>query len=425
MITEVRARNAFSFAEPIILSAKADMRTKKFSSNLLNYDNINIVKSLGIFGPNNVGKTCLIQCIKCIKNILLNKHFSLHPNLFTKSPVCELGISFIYKNHEYSYDVVYSAETKEFLSEKFSETNFDLYKNKKNNIIFYRDSQKDEYSFDDETISNAMQMISRNNILIHLIDSEKSEKLKEYKDILMSFADKIDIINMNNIPLQKTIELLKDKNNLQDKIVAFIKQADLDLDDFKLVPAEELAFEVEQNGTATAEEDVLNIPNKIIDQLRLTSVHKGIDVPSIIFDSTGTKKIVALSSYIIEALENGRIIVIDELDSSLHFKLTRAIITMFNNELNNNAQIIFTAHDTNLIDCKKLFRKDQIWFIHKDREGVYVYSLLEFTAQDGIRDTTDINDKYCKGIFGALPEPEFIDTLISIHHKNGGAINDT
>ncbi len=425
MITEIRARNVFAFGENILLSTKADMRTKKFTANLFKYDNINVVKSLGVFGPNNVGKTCLIKCVKCIKQILLNERFSLFTNLFSHNPICELGISFIHNGQEYSYDFVYSAKSREFLSENFTETIFDSYKNKKTKVIFCRDYQTDTFIFEDETIANAMQMISRNNILIHLIDSDKSEKLREYKEILTSFANKIDIINMNNIPLQKTIELLKDKNNLQDKIVAFIKQADLDLDDFKLLPPEELAVEVEKNSNTSAEEEVLNIPNKIIEQLRLTSVHKGIDVPSLLFDSTGTKKIVALSSYVIEALEDGRIILIDELDSSLHFKLTRAIIAMFNNELNMKAQIIFTAHDTNLIDCKKLFRKDQIWFIHKDPKGVYVYSLLAFTAQDGVRDTTDINDKYRKGILGALPEPEFIDTLISIHAKSGGANNDT
>ena len=53
-----------------------------------------------------------------------------------------------------------------------------------------------------------------------------------------------------------------------------------------------------------------------------------------------------------------------------------------------------------------MFRKEQIWFVHKDEEGVYVYSLADFTAEDGIRDTTDIIEKYKKGVLGALPDPE-------------------
>ena len=102
------------------------------------------------------------------------------------------------------------------------------------------------------------------------------------------------------------------------------------------------------------------------------------------------------------------------MDSSIHFKLTRAIVALFNNELNTNAQMIFTIHDINLMDCKRMFRKEQIWFVHKDEEGVYVYSLADFTAQEGVRDTTDVMEKYRKGALGALPDPELIKSLLSI-----------
>ena len=87
---------------------------------------------------------------------------------------------------------------------------------------------------------------------------------------------------------------------------------------------------------------------------------------------------------------------------------------MFNNELNTSAQMIFTVHDINLMDCKRMFRKEQIWFVHKDEEGVYVYSLADFTAQQGVRDTTDVMEKYRKGALGALPDPELINSLLSI-----------
>ena len=167
------------------------------------------------------------------------------------------------------------------------------------------------------------------------------------------------------------------------------------------------------------EEKALDIPEQIMDQIRLVSVYKGVHVPSILFDSTGTKKIAALASYIIEGIEQGRILVVDELDSSLHFKLTRAIVAMFNNELNMGAQLIFTIHDINLMDCKKMFRKEQIWFVHKDESGVYVYSLGDFTAQQGVRDTTDIMEKYRRGALGALPDPELIGSLLDMKGNRG------
>lgn len=136
------------------------------------------------------------------------------------------------------------------------------------------------------------------------------------------------------------------------------------------------------------------------------------------------KKIAALASYIIEGLEQGRVLVVDELDSGIHFKLTRAIVAMFNNELNTNAQLIFTVHDINLMDCKRLFRKEQIWFVHKDESGVYVYSLADFTAEDGVRDTTDIMEKYRKGVLGALPDPDLIRTLLDIKGNKEEQFNE-
>ena len=117
-------------------------------------------------------------------------------------------------------------------------------------------------------------------------------------------------------------------------------------------------------------------------------------------------------------------LVVDELDSSIHFKLTRAIVAMFNNELNTDAQLIFTVHDIDLMDCKRMFRKEQIWFVHKDKDGVYVYSLADFTAQQGVRDTSDVMEKYRKGVFGAIQEPELINSLLSIKDDEEGAAED-
>ena len=127
----------------------------------------------------------------------------------------------------------------------------------------------------------------------------------------------------------------------------------------------------------------------------------------------------ALASYVIDALENGRILIVDELDNSLHFKLTRGIIALFNNELNNSAQLIATVHDVSLLDCQTLFRKEQIWFTHKDQENAYLYSLAEFKSKEsGVRDTSDLIEKYRKGVFGALPEPDLFRSLLEVK-QNG------
>ena len=413
MMIEVRASNCYAFEKEIIFSMKADMRNKKFAANVHRENNFNVLKTAGIYGPNNAGKTCLIKCIRAIKRVLLNEKSGLMKNIFTDSDICELGVTFMQSGKKFSFDFKYDVRKEEYIYESFSEIFKDQYNNEREVCWLKKDCVNEIYQCMDEDVQVMIPIVSKNNLLCYLIDTSKFQYVHEMKQILIGFADKIDIINMNDIPMKHTIELMKNKNQLQHKVVEFIKNADLYMDNFEYVDMDKIQLDVGEDNEKP-EEKVLDIPENIMDQIRLVSTYKGIHVPSMLFDSTGTKKIAAIASYVIEALEQGRILVVDELDSSIHFKLTRAIVAMFNNELNTNSQMIFTVHDINLMDCKRMFRKEQIWFIHKDEEGVYVYSLADFTAQQGVRDTTDVMEKYRKGALGALPDPELINSLLSI-----------
>ncbi len=413
MLIELRAKNCFSFSDEIRFSTKADMRNKKFSSNVHTENNFNILKTVGIYGPNNAGKTCLVKCIRSAKNILLNQKPRIMPNIFQESTICQLGITFLEEGREFSYDFWYDDKKEEYPYEKFAEITKDQYGNEKETVWLLKDIINGNCQYGDEDLLKMMPLISQSNLLFYLVDSSKFQQLAEMKRIVTKFASRIDIVNMNNIPLKRTINLMKNQNDLQRKVVEFIKNSDLYMDDFEYVDMDKIRVKMDSDEEKP-EEKALDIPEQIMDQIRLVSVYRGVAVPSVLFDSTGTKKIAALASYIIEGIEQGRILVVDELDSSIHFKLTRAIVAMFNNELNTNAQMIFTVHDINLMDCKKMFRKEQIWFVHKDNTGIYVYSLAEFTAQQGVRDTTDIMEKYRKGVLGALPDPELIRSLLSL-----------
>ena len=423
MIIELRAKNCFSFEDPIVFSMKADMRNKKFASNVHRENNFNILKTAGIYGPNNAGKSCLVKCFNAIKKIMLNKKPNLMPNLFTKNSICELGITFLAEGREFSYDLHYDAQNEEFLYEKFLEIQKDQYGNEKEILWLEKDTVNQRYSCIDQDVLLMIPLLSSNNLLCYVIDASKFEHLEKMKKIIIEFAQKIDILNMNNIPMKKTIELMKNKGGLQRKVVEFIKNADLYMDNFEHVDMDQIKID-DRTENEKPDEEVLNMREKLMEQIRLVSTYKGVKVPSLIFDSTGTKKIATLASYIIEGLEKGRILIVDELDSSIHFKITRAIVEMFNNELNTNAQMIFTVHDINLMDCKRMFRKEQIWFVHKDQDGVYVYSLADFTARQGVRDTTDIMEKYRKGALGALPDPELINSLLDTKGNKKGEVAD-
>jgi hypothetical protein len=119
-------------------------------------------------------------------------------------------------------------------------------------------------------------------------------------------------------------------------------------------------------------------------------------------ESQGTQKLFAYAAPIIETLANSGILVIDEMDARFHPLLTREIVRLFQSPETNpkNAQIIFATHDTNLLDPRE-FRRDQIWFVEKDRFGAsHLYSLAEFK---GIRKDADFEQEYLRGRYGAVP----------------------
>ncbi len=415
MLLSLKVNNCFIYDKEVEFSMRANMHQKRFISNLISINNSNVLKSSIILGPNNTGKTNLVRILATIKDIILNGKLKLSKNLFVDNNLCTLEIVFLDHGHEYGFEIKYDVSNEEYVYERFYEISYDIHKNKKISNLIVRDFLQDIYYCEnDELLLSIMKVSSKNNILIHLVDVNKFDKLKSIKDILVAFASKIDIVDMNNIPISKTIELLKKSDENKQKIVDFILSADLALEDFRYLNDDELKIELAINDdNSKAQENVLNTSSSFIDMLHLASVYKGKIVPSILFDSTGTKKVAALASYVIDSLENGRILVVDELDNSLHFKITRAIIALYNNELNESAQLICTVHDISLLDCQKLFRKDQIWFTHKDQENVYLYSLIEFTSdKDGIRETSALIEKYKQGVFGAIPDPDLLNVLI-------------
>lgn len=125
-------------------------------------------------------------------------------------------------------------------------------------------------------------------------------------------------------------------------------------------------------------------------------------------ESEGTKKLFGLAGLIIKAIQNGTILVVDEFDSKIHPNLCRKLVTMFNSsEQNpNGAQLIFSTHDTNLLD-NKLLRRDQICFVKKtSRESSKVYELMDVVLDNGHKPRNDSNyeKNYLAGNYDNIAE---------------------
>ena len=420
MLLTLKVNNYLIYNSEMEFSMQANMHFKRFPNNVATIDGVNALKTAILIGPNNSGKTNFVRTIATLKEIMLGKGTLLNGNLFSNNPIVEISVSFLERGTENLFEIKYDTSQKEYIYERFARVERDQFKNVKNIDLLIRDSVNKQYYSEDVGLNVAMKVAAKNNIIAYLVDTVGFPCLEEIKKTIIAFATRIDIVDMNNIPIRKTIEMLKASNEDQQRIANFVLDADLYLDDFKYLSDDEIKIVLnEQNvGKAKPQENALNAMVPLAEMLHLASVYKGVTVPSMLFDSTGTKKMAALASYVIDALEKGHILVIDELDNSLHFRLTRAIIALFNNELNHSAQLIATVHDISLLDCQTLFRKEQIWFTHKDREGVYLYSLAEFTTEKtGVRDTSDLIEKYRKGVFGALPEPDLFQSLLEVKQR--------
>lgn len=124
-------------------------------------------------------------------------------------------------------------------------------------------------------------------------------------------------------------------------------------------------------------------------------------------ESQGTQKLFELAGPLFEALHQGRLLVMDELDAKMHPLISQHIIRLFSNEKTNphHAQLLFTTHDTNLLSSH-LLRRDQIWFTEKDKaESTDLYSLMNIVLPDGTKPRGDGNleRNYIKGRYGAIP----------------------
>ena len=134
-------------------------------------------------------------------------------------------------------------------------------------------------------------------------------------------------------------------------------------------------------------------------------------------ESFGTRSLFLIGCYILQALQNGSPFFIDEMDSGLHSYITQLIVDIFRNERinRNNAQLIFTTHDVNLLD-QNTIRKDQVWFTEKNEQGVSeIFSLSDF---EDVREDTLFAKWYLNNKFGGVPSLKPLEKLFVDYGKN-------
>jgi AAA15 family ATPase/GTPase len=247
------------------------------------------------------------------------------------------------------------------------------------------------------------RFVRSNSLFISHAAQNNHPQLTEVFDF---FQDKINILIHIDTPY-----ILDDSNNtnFQNQIAKLLSEADTGIADLKMESTPEtlnsslthfIQQEMENRGINITMKDITDVG-----KLDVITIHKMNDSEQEVeFDiddeSDGTQRLFEIAGLWLYVLEYGEVILIDELDRSLHPVLSKALIKMFNNpEINkNNAQLIFTTHDTTLLDGE-IFRPDQIWFTEKDNSMTKLYSLLDFRP----RENESLQKGYLLGRYGAIP----------------------
>lgn len=393
MLVNFTVNNYRSFRQERTFSLEA-ASIKEHKESVNKADKYRILPVAVMYGANSSGKSNLILAISTMRNMVLrsvqlNEGDRLPFDPFALDETSEkeptsFEIQFIQNKVLYRYGFEYNkAEIiSEWLYEKrFGEKEYELFVRSRDLIDVSPKRFAEGLGKEDLTNSNRLFLS-----LVAQLKGEKSNSVIGWFR-RCNVLSGIDSGGYEAFSLRMFLEHL----NGEDEAQAFFKTLQLGFNSFSVHQANIDIYQLTshnvygENGAVVGER----------------SFHKDK------MESEGTKKVIELSGPLFDTLNNGKPLIIDELDAKLHPLLTRNIVLLFMDPERNphGAQLIFATHDTNLLDLD-ILRRDQIWFAEKDNmEATDLYSLVEFKNEDGkkVRNDRDIKKDYIRGRYGAIP----------------------
>ncbi len=382
MVLEIRLRNIFSFRDEAVLNLQAariqSKKARELEGNLFSVDGEQMLKSVAVFGANASGKSNVIKAIRaCVEMVRFSHNYNADTK-FAVSPFKFEGyadkpssfyIRFLLNGVEYEYSFSFMHD------EIITETLY-FYPNGRRSLVFSRDEsngteKKEVYEF--KPVIRRPFDVADNTSRKTLYLSRASQMDREIaQKIFLFFCE--DIVLDYRMPNRDSLDNLFKEH--KEQMLEVLKTADSDIIDFKI-----------QNNA-------------------ITTYHR--NNPSVPFDfemeeSEGTKTLFRMMARMIDIIHEGKTLLVDEIDNSLHTQLVKFVIGMFNHS--DHAQLLYTTHNTHLLNTDFL-RRDQVYFVNKREDGSSdLYSLFDFKD---FRDTLDMEKAYLQGRFDAIP---YISTL--------------
>ncbi len=429
MLVEFRVANYRSIGEEQVLSLRPDSKKGDGDNNLVVDGKYSALNALALYGANASGKSNLLLSMSLLDSLL---HLSARASSTTKLPYdpfllregwdqkpTKFEITFLVQGVKYRYGVEYSLDVieREWLYKKSVGREVNIFLRVGETIdptIALKGNAK--------IIDAAIEATRANSLFLSTCDMFNIEEARIVFQWFRNFK-MIDGLNSASEEME-TVSLWQHGNQeFRDRINAFLGRMNLGLTAIEVTTkdfdASELPELLDENtrraliGRLTGKMSYsVQAQHKLYsasgDETK-AHLHWKLDER----ESAGTIKAFHLSGPILWALENGGVLIIDEIEAKLHPIMTLDTISLFlNPDTNpNHAQLIFATHDTNLLSYSNL-RRDQIYFAEKNQwESTEIYSLSDFVYVDQKGDgstkrerpDTDKEKRYIEGRYGAIP----------------------
>ena len=409
MLLDIEVENLKSFKEEIVFSMEAEDNEEDRNAFeiIIGNKKMKLLKTSVLFGGNASGKSNFTSILNIFRYYLFNKGIEKYNKEGFRFGEEEknsiIKVRNIIENKIYEYILEINFNARKVIKEELyvaTEEKKLVFKRENNRIIEYDAEIFSEYevtiSFINETLTDNDSVISR------IIAWKVPELIEKY----ILYIDKMKINNCSD-DLGKYI--YENENNKR-LVIEFLKKIGIIVNDIEIYREKNEFFLKnirESNEFKTlSEKEQEKLLSQIVYTYRIYFIYANKEKYRLDYyeQSEGTQKILSMFFPIYNILNNGGVMIIDELDMTLHYSLIKEIIKMFNSvEYNKkNAQLIFTTHNLLLLDYN-LFRKDQIWFLENNdvATGTELYSLSDIK---GYEKNSYLLRDYLNGNFGGIPK---------------------
>ena len=383
-----------------------------------------LLKSAIIYGANASGKSNLVKAMSTMRRLVLKSFekssatelditpFLLHVGYDSKPSHFEILFLINDIRYRYGFEVDNTSVRAEWLFEAKKNIEKPLFIRENEGIQVFP-SFKEGKDLEEKT---------RDNTLFLAVVDQFNGSIA--KNIMHWFNNFITVSGLSHESYKTVTYKMLENDRKKPVLQSFYNKLDLGFDDIVIVKKPFDSNELPKGlPEAVLKQMVTDLEGKTL--VNTKTLHKKYNENNELekveeFDmrsqeSTGTNKIFNISGPIFDVLMDGGVLIIDELDASLHPLLTLAVTKLFNSEEHNsqNAQLIFSTHDTNLLSYGN-YRRDQVFFVEKDEFGASdLYSLVEYQENGKkIRNDRSFEKDYIQGRYGAIPYIGNINSIL-------------